>query len=171
MLTPWTLQHAAWPAPVRQGQWVFVTENPVVTAAACGHDGARHARLLCTVGTPSAQELDALARLAALGWRIAARADFDAAGLAHVRAVLCAVPGATAWRMSAADYLRSLHPAPYRPAHLEAGQLPATGWDPALAQAMRARARPAYEEALLEELCADLHTGHPPPRPGHAPGG
>ncbi|WP_443042455.1 DUF2399 domain-containing protein [Streptomyces sp. B21-101] len=58
-------------------------------------------RPLCTVGTPSRTELDAVARLAATGWRIAVRADFDCAGLALVRAVIDAVPDAEVWRMTA----------------------------------------------------------------------
>ncbi|MEU8679551.1 DUF2399 domain-containing protein [Streptomyces sp. NPDC048560] len=67
-------------------------------------------RLLCTVGTPSATELDTLARLADSGWNIAVRAAFDASGIQHMRTALSAVPRARPWRMNANDYVRSLHP-------------------------------------------------------------
>lgn len=108
-------------------------------------------------------ELDAVARLAAAGWRIAVRADFDCAGLALVRAVLATVPQAVVWRMTADDYTASLHPAPFEPGVLDADCLGETPWDPALAAAMRASGRPAYEEALIEELLADLRRAYPSP--------
>ncbi|MEW2513827.1 DUF2399 domain-containing protein [Streptomyces sp. NPDC046870] len=87
---------------------------------------------------------------------IAARADFDAAGLALVRAVLSAVPEAEAWRMTADDYTATLHPDT-----LDFDRLGTTPWDPALAAAMHACGRPAYEEGLLDQLLADLRQGYP----------
>ncbi|WP_406447177.1 DUF2399 domain-containing protein [Streptomyces sp. NBC_00876] len=56
----------------------------------------------------------------------------------------------------------SLHPEPLQPTVLEPGQVAPIPWDPALATAMRARGRPAYEEALIEELVEDVRSGHPP---------
>jgi uncharacterized protein (TIGR02679 family) len=163
VLIPWVLHRAVWPAPWHsEDRWVFLTENPSVAAAALnGVPGT--VRLLCTVGTPSRTELDAVARLAAAGWRIAVRADFDCAGLALVRAVLATVPQAVVWRMTADDYTASLHPAPFEPGVLDADCLGETPWDPALAAAMRASGRPAYEEALIEELLADLRRAYPSP--------
>ncbi|MEU1446503.1 DUF2399 domain-containing protein [Streptomyces mirabilis] len=78
------------------------------------------------------------------------RADFDCAGRALVRAVLAIVPQAVMWRRTAADYAASLHPAPFEPGVLNAACLGETQRDPALAAAMRASGRPAYEEALIE---------------------
>jgi uncharacterized protein (TIGR02679 family) len=162
VLIPWVLHRAEWPAPARnEDRWVFLTENPSVAAAALDSVEG-DVRLLCTVGTPSRTELDAVARLAAAGWRIAVRADFDCAGLALVRAVLAAVPGAQAWRMTAADYQASLHPAPFEPDVLDLDRIEDTSWDPELAAAMRLSGRPAYEEALIEELLADIRHGSPP---------
>ncbi|MFD5898663.1 DUF2399 domain-containing protein [Streptomyces sp. NPDC060366] len=164
-LPPRTLQRARWPSAETEHpahRWVFVTENPSVLAAALdqpGHD--RPIRLLCTVGTPSAAELSALRQLAASGWQIAVRADFDTAGLAHVRAVLDTVPDAEVWRMTAADYTASLHPAPLTPSALDAGRIGDTPWDPQLATAMHACGRPAYEEALIDQLLRDMRQGHP----------
>lgn len=113
VLPPCVLHDARGPAPKPDERpWVFLTENPSVAAAARTLPGP--VRLLCTAGTPSGTELQALARLAAAGWCIAARADFDSAGLALLRAVLNTVPRALGWRMSAADYTAGLYPAPLR---------------------------------------------------------
>ncbi|MFJ7105693.1 DUF2399 domain-containing protein [Streptomyces albogriseolus] len=166
ILIPWVLHRATWPAPQHsEDRWIFLTENPSVAAAALDGDPG-DLRLLCTVGTPSRTELDAVARLAATGWRIAVRADFDCAGLALVRAVIDAVPDAEVWRMTAADYTTSLHPAPFEAGLLDTDRLGETPWDPSLADVMRAHGRPAYEEALIDQLLADLRQGRPP---GSAP--
>ncbi|MGK7235786.1 DUF2399 domain-containing protein [Streptomyces hygroscopicus] len=162
VLPPYTLSQATWPGPDREeGSWVFVTENPSVTTAALALPADVPVRLLCTVGTPSAVEVGALARLAHSGWRIAVRADFDHAGIQHVRAVLDAVPGAHPWRMGAGDYTNSLHPSPFEPGALD-DRLGDTPWDPPLTTTMRACGRPAYEEGLLDQLLADLRQGYPP---------
>jgi hypothetical protein len=105
-------------------------------------------------GTPSAREITAMARLAAVGWHVRVRADFDAAGLAHVRALLAGIPGSTPWRMGTADYKTSLPPGPQ--ARLDLDRLPETPWEPALADAMRAVGSPAFEEAFMPQLLADL---------------
>lgn len=58
-----------------------------------------------TVGIPSALAIEALNGVAEVGWQVTVRADFDAAGLAHMRVLMAGIGGATAWRMSRADYL------------------------------------------------------------------
>ncbi|MEV7108949.1 DUF2399 domain-containing protein [Streptomyces atroolivaceus] len=165
VLPPATLTDVHWPAPPGEGSWVFVTENPSVTTAALELPPGVPVRLLCTVGTPSATELDTLARLADSGWNIAVRADFDASGIGHMRAALRAVPRARPWRMSADDYVRSLHPTPFQPAALDTERLPETEWDPALRTVMCAAGRPAYEEALLDDLLNDIRSMRPGPNP------
>jgi uncharacterized protein (TIGR02679 family) len=167
VLPPRTLQRACWPSADTEHpayRWVFVTENPSVVAAAIDRvvDQDRPVRLLCTVGTPSTAEVAALRQLASSGWGIAVRADFDVAGLAHVRTVLDAVPDAAVWRMTAADYIASLHPDPFEPGVLDTGRIGDTRWDPELATAMQARGRPAYEEAFTDRLLDDMRRGHPP---------
>ncbi|MFJ3980107.1 DUF2399 domain-containing protein [Streptomyces sp. NPDC090021] len=163
VLPPFTLAATTWPSPTGQGDvWVFVTENPSVVAAALALPTGIPVRMLCTVGTPSAAELHALTCIATSGWRIAVRADFDSAGIQHVRAVLDAVPGAQPWRMNAESYTRSLHPDPLYGTELDLARLPDTEWDPTLQAAMHACGRPAYEEALLDQLVEDLRHGHPP---------
>ncbi|MFF8617152.1 DUF2399 domain-containing protein [Streptomyces sp. NPDC015350] len=163
VLPPATLTEATWPAPPHANCWVFVTENPSVTTAALELPPSVPVRLLCTVGTPSATELDTVARLSDSGWSIAVRADFDASGIQHVRAVLRAVPRARPWRMNADDYVRSLHPAPFQSTALDTERLPETGWDPTLHTVMRAQGRPAYEEALLDGILDDIRHGRPRP--------
>ncbi|MBT2526982.1 DUF2399 domain-containing protein [Streptomyces sp. ISL-99] len=165
VLTPWVLRHALWPGPRNSDNpYVFISENPSVAAAALDCPPGS-VRLLCTIGTPSAVEIDAIARLAASGWRIAVRADFDCAGLALVRAVLRTVPEAQVWGMTAADYVTALHPTPFEPGALDIDRLGDTPWDPTLVAAIRAHGRPAYEEAFIDQLLTDLRHGHPATNP------
>jgi uncharacterized protein (TIGR02679 family) len=160
-LPPRELSRGAWPVPPHPGTPIFVTENPsVVTAAAdrvLATPPARQVRLLCTVGTPSRSEIDAIRRLADTGWQILVRADFDQAGLQHVNALLNGVPTALPWRMNTEDYLASLADTPADDRiHLRADALPPTPWCPTLQQVMGANGVAAYEESLIESLLADL---------------
>jgi hypothetical protein len=95
-----------------------------------------------------------------MGWRIAARADFDAAGLAHVTALLDAAPSAVPWRMDVAAYLLSLDRAPNALKITDTSSL-SSPWCPALSTKMRTRGRAAYEETLHPELLHDLLMGSP----------
>lgn len=165
-LTPRELSRCTWPTPSSGDAWVFVTENPsVATAAADLADTLTaekpHIRLLCTVGTPSAREIDAIARLSRAGWNIAVRADFDEAGIRHVSAILEGVPGAMPWRMSAHDYLVSLTRPSETVALTDGSRLPLTSWDPELIAAMASRGLAAYEESIMDELLEDLSNGKP----------
>ncbi len=159
-LPPRTLARCEWPAPDAPESWIFVTENPSVASAAADlATGGANVRLLCTSGTPSADEVAAIARLALRGWRLAVRADFDPAGLAHVAAILGKASGAIPWRMSAGDYARSVQDPEIDEPLFE--QIPDTRWDPQLAAAMRDKCIPAYEEFLLPVLLDDLRRGAP----------
>lgn len=166
-LPPRELADVVWARPPFADAWVFVTENPSVGTAAAdlvAREGVTVA-LVCTSGTPSALEVRAIGRLPSAGWRVAVRADFDEAGLAHVRSLLAGVPGAVAWRMGASDYRASL-----RADTAEARQsvtMGATPWDPDLAPAMAAAGVPAFEESLLDVLLGDLGRGIPPMTPLH----
>jgi hypothetical protein len=139
---------------------VFVTENPSVAAAAAdlAVTGVP-VRLLCTSGTPSAGEVAAIARLVDVGWQVAPRADFDAAGIAHVASILRAAPSSYLWRMGAGDYEESLRGGG---ATVPLTQVPDTPWEPTLAAAMRARGLATFEEAMLPHLLADLSMAEPP---------
>lgn len=159
-LPPRELANIAWEPPPQLGNWAFVTENPSVLAAATAlltPDLRVTPRVLCTAGTPSPVECQAIAALANAGWRIAARADFDAAGLAHVRAILAAAPDATLWRMGVRDYLTT-DPRGDLALCLADDDAP---WDDQLVPAMRSRRAHVYEEDLMSALLADIAVGIP----------
>ncbi|MBO4161221.1 DUF2399 domain-containing protein [Micromonospora antibiotica] len=165
-LPPRELARCAWPKPPFRGAPVFVTENPsVVTAAAdllATAGRARQFRLLCTVGTPSAAEINAVARLAGTGWQVHVRADFDRAGLQHVAALLDGIPSARPWRMTAADYRESLAEIPADDRiRLQTEPLPQTPWDPDLRRLMVEQQVAAYEESLIDVLLTDLTAESP----------
>lgn len=160
-LPPRELTQIAWAAPPAPNTWVFVTENPSVLSAASAqalaNDTIITPRVVCTAGTPSQIECTAIGALSDAGWRIAVRADFDPAGLAHMRALLSAAPTAVPWRMSAADYLAT---APEGTTDLRLQETD-TPWDPHLVPAMKARSAHAYEEDLLPALLTDIAAGMP----------
>lgn len=159
-LPPRELANITWAPPPSPGTWAFVTENPSVLAAAADLtllSGDRVIHLLCTVGTPSAVETTAIGSLCGAGWRVAVRADFDAKGLAHVRAMLTAAAGATPWRMGADDYRASW---PTAPEGLIFGASDSP-WDVELAAAMTETGSRAFEEALMGHLMSDLVAGQP----------
>ncbi|MFF1716561.1 DUF2399 domain-containing protein [Streptomyces sp. NPDC058268] len=170
-LPPRELTAIDWEPPQDPGTWIFVTENPSVLAAASSRaltqDGCATPRVICTAGTPSQHECEAIGALSAAGWNIAVRADFDQAGLAHMRALLAAAPDAVAWRMSAADY-RAAVPEDAEgkdTLNLQSADAP---WDEELVPAMLQHALPAYEEDLLAALLTDIASGTPQILPRHA---
>lgn len=162
-LSPRVLASCTWPSPSKDGDWIFVTENPSIVTAAADH-AASPIHLLCTSGTPSMGEIAAIDRLASAGWRVAVRADFDEAGLAHVNALLRGVRNAITWRMSSSDYRASMRDDELA-ARLDSARLPSTPWDHTLATAMVNSGRAAFEEALLPALLDDLVAGQPAQMP------
>lgn len=159
-ISPRVLSKCQWPTPSVPESWVFVTENPsVISAAADLHASGGAIRLVCTNGTPSDVEIDSIARLAACGWRIAVRADFDSAGLSHVASILNVIPTAIPWRMGARDYLESLPSITATRVALK--ETPETPWDASLSKAILQHRVAAFEESLLSKLVADLRRGFP----------
>jgi uncharacterized protein (TIGR02679 family) len=162
-LPPKELADVKWAPPTSPEGWVFVTENPSVLSAAVqafreqSADSARVPRVVCTVGTPSQVECAAVAALAEIGWQVAVRADFDIAGLTHVRALLAATPTARPWRMSAADYLGTVGDG----APLIEIPADAAPWDTGLVAAMNKSGVPVFEEDLLAVLLDDMRKGLP----------
>lgn len=156
---PRELAVTRWPDPPPHRRWAFVTENPSVLAAAAEMAAAQPElpplQLICTVGTPSSIEIAAIDGLSEAGWQVAVRADFDPAGMHHMRALLNGVSGSVPWRMAATDYHACT---PVLPAH---STVPDTPWDPGLADALRTTGRLAFEEALLPGLMDDLIRGYP----------
>jgi uncharacterized protein (TIGR02679 family) len=134
------------------GRTVFVTENPSVLGAALE---VADARVVCTSGTPSRVEVAALRRMSDRGWSLRVRADFDAAGLRHVAAILAGVPGAVHWRMGAVDYLAGLARTDAE-VPLRSGLLPETPWDCPLKETMVEQGTAVFEECFLDELLEDV---------------
>jgi uncharacterized protein (TIGR02679 family) len=131
---------------------IFVTENPAVLRAATAL-GAAAPPVVCTEGIPSA----ALHRLLSYAdrSRIWWRNDFDWPGVRMTAAGLARYPNARPWRMSAADYLSAVGPAPA----LRGAPAP-TLWDPELAVEMARMGRPVMEERLIGVLLGDLREYH-----------
>ncbi|MGW4937317.1 DUF2399 domain-containing protein [Streptomyces sp. NPDC004166] len=161
-LPPRELACIDWEPPATTDMWVFVTENPSVlaaaTARALAQDSLVTPRVICTAGTPSRRECEAIAALSDAGWNVAVRADFDQAGLAHMRALLTAAPAAIAWRMNATDYLTVAPEGTDNTPRLQDSDAP---WDQHLVPVMRKHSAPVYEEDLLPALLNDITTGAP----------
>jgi len=154
-IPPRELARAEW-APTSAHNPIFVTENPSILAAAADMAEAEsldHVRVVCTLGTPSGNELAALARLAGQGWRLIGRFDFDPAGINHTNAFLDQVPGATTWRMAATDYDHLTATVPFT------GKLSPTPWDPKLHERMTSTGMAAFEEDLIDPVLNALRTG------------
>lgn len=150
-----TLRQLRDPAPlVLPGNRLLVCENPAVVARAAECLGADCPTLLATGGWPSLAALDLLDRAAAAGGTIAIHADLDWAGLA-IAGELLRRDAAQPWRMSAEE-LRRHAAVPGAPL---IGTPVATPWDPDLAAALAERGSALHEEAVLEDLLADLWAG------------
>lgn len=138
-----------WPIdPLPVDRPAFVVENPAIIAAAAntGWDGPP---IICSSGRPSIAVVALLRQLGALGAALHQHADFDTAGLG-ITTWLSSRAATTPWLMTADAYHAAVATQRDRP-HLS-GPLPATSWDPALANAMRQHGQAVYEEELTEQL-------------------
>lgn len=132
--------------------WVF--ENPSVLALALRRFGGRCPPIVCTSGWPSSAAVLLLQRLAAAGCRLHYHGDFDGEGI-RIAAHVLARTGATAWRMSSADYLREVTATP---AGTPVGRVTEAPWDPELAAHLRGRGVTVSEERVVNELLNDIIT-------------
>lgn len=130
---------------------VFVCENPAIVRAAADSSTPCFP-LVCTEGQPGLACFRLLAALVAGGADFRVRADFDAAGLDIAGRVLAAT-GGRPWRFDAATYEQHLG---VIRARLREGALPASAWDPALAESMAAHRVFVEEEVLADVLVADV---------------
>jgi uncharacterized protein (TIGR02679 family) len=151
-LTMHELERAGDVAYTAAGQAVSVCENPQVLQAAA-HAGAT-APLVCLSGNPATVGTRLLRALLAAGNPVRYHGDFDWPGIAIAGRVIAA--GATAWRMSAADYAQAVDRLDADHAVALTGRALRTPWDPALAPSMRARGLAVHEESVLGDLLADL---------------
>ncbi|MFC4500218.1 MULTISPECIES: TIGR02679 family protein [Streptomyces] len=132
---------------------VHVCENPAVLSAAADTFGAASPPMVCVQGQPSAAALTLLRGLSAQGSGLLYHGDFDWGGVRIATALRRSVPWRP-WRYTAAHYLAALaEPA----GALQLTGSPAeTAWDPALAVALAEHGVRVEEEAVLDDLLADL---------------
>jgi uncharacterized protein (TIGR02679 family) len=135
------------------GQEVRICENPVVLATAADRLGPDSAPLVCVEGQPTLAARRLLARLAAGGSRLLYHGDFDWAGLTIANGLFAELP-CRPWRFTHREYLRA---AGSGPGGLRLAGAPVTArWDPELAAAMAQAGAAVEEEAVLDDLLADL---------------
>jgi uncharacterized protein (TIGR02679 family) len=130
---------------------VSICENPSVVAAAAARLGARSLPLVCVDGQPSSPALLLLATLLQSGRPCRYHGDFDWPGLSIARELTRRF-SLSPWRFTAQDLLLAgrLPGPPLEGAALD------TPWDPPLRDALVARGRALHEEAVIEDLLADL---------------
>jgi uncharacterized protein (TIGR02679 family) len=138
---------------IEPGTVVFVCENPSVVAAAADRLGSRARSLLCTEGQPKTSLRLVLSRLRQAGARLAYHGDFDWPGIQIANGIIQRF-GAAPWLIGATDYERAVD--------LVSTGATLTGppvvpiWDAALGEVMRLRRRAVHEEAVIDDLVADL---------------
>lgn len=136
------------------GTMVSICENPRVVEAAA--DAGVRKALVCTSGNPTLVVSGLLDQLAGARVTFRYHGDFDWSGLAIAARVIERV-NATPWRFGAADYVAAVDSAGTdSPLPELEGTAVTARWDPALTAAMRQVGRAVHEEAVLDELVADL---------------
>lgn len=142
-----------WPVdPLPADSCAFVVENPAIIAAAAAQawDGPP---IICSSGRPSIAVVSLLRQLGALGATLHQHADFDVAGLS-ITAWLSSRAGTTPWLMTADAYRAAMVMQRDRP---QLGAvIPATPWDPDLADVMEHYGQAVYEEELTDHLLAAM---------------
>jgi uncharacterized protein (TIGR02679 family) len=135
------------------GRPVFAAENPAVLAEAVDALGTACPPLVCGSGKPTVAVVALLRALAPIAAGVRYHGDFDADGVGIANRLIARV-GVRPWRFGTADYEsavqrgvggRRLRAAP-----------PAASWDAGLAPAMTAHGVVVEEEAVLDDLLADL---------------
>jgi uncharacterized protein (TIGR02679 family) len=131
---------------------VFVCENPTVVSVAADRLGRRCPPLVCLSGQPDTAARVLLRALVDGGAELHYHGDFDWGGLRIANALSRTVRW-TPWRFTTGDYLRSA-------GSVEHGELAGrpvdAEWDPGLRAAMEETGVAVEEEAVIEELLADL---------------
>jgi len=133
---------------------VFACENPTVAEAAADALGARCAPLVCVEGRPSVAANLLLQELLNAGSELRYHGDFDWPGLAIARPIIDI--GALPWRFGAADYCDGLNlNSRLKRLRPPKGQVE-TPWDHDLAAAVLNHRIAVEEEAVMDQLIADL---------------
>lgn len=131
---------------------VFVCENPAVVSVAADQLGPESPPLVCLAGQPDTAARVLLESLASGGAELRYHGDFDWGGLRIANALSRMVP-VTPWRFTAEDYLRVVGVAGGAPL---GDQGVDAEWDPGLRPAMEAKGLVVEEEAVIDDLMADL---------------
>ncbi|WTK92773.1 TIGR02679 family protein [Streptomyces sp. NBC_01508] len=134
---------------------VHLCENPAVLSSAADTFGPACPPLVCLQGQPSAAALTLLRGLSAQGADLLYHGDFDWGGVRIATALRRSVPWRP-WRYTAAHYRAAVVTVAEAPGLT--GSPAATPWDPALAAALAEHGVRVEEEAVLDELLADLQT-------------
>jgi uncharacterized protein (TIGR02679 family) len=132
---------------------VYACENPSVMDATAERLGAACAPLVCVSGQMSIACRLLLRSLGEQGVEVRYHGDFDWGGLEIGNAVMRL--GGLPWRYSSRDYRD------YAAAGIDGlrGRPVTATWDHALSAAMREMGMSVVEEAVLDDLCADLAIG------------
>ena len=141
----------AWPVA---GRRIHVCENPDIVAIAADRLGPASAPLLCTDGMPAAAQRVLLDQLAASGARLYYHGDYDWPGIGIGNFVMRTWQ-AESWRYGATEYLAAVGQTRQRPRDLDTARIEAL-WDGALATAMDESGLAIAEEAVVDDLLADL---------------
>jgi uncharacterized protein (TIGR02679 family) len=131
-----------------RGKPVFVTENPSVVAIAADQLKERCAPVVCTDGVPAAAQQALLQQLAQAGAKLHYHGDFDWAGIAIANFVM-RLYGAAPWRFHAVDFKPQI-------GFRLTGEPIAATWDEDLAPKMEKAGLGLHEEAVIDQLLADL---------------
>ncbi|MFD5749554.1 TIGR02679 family protein [Streptomyces sp. NPDC127033] len=156
VLTLRSLTRRAPVAAVATTETVHVCENPAVLSAAADTLGPACPPMVCLQGQPSAAALTLLRGLSTGGAGLLYHGDFDWGGARIAAALARSVPWRP-WRYTAAHYRAAVTTVPEAPALT--GPPAATPWDPALAVALAEHGVRVEEEAVLDDLLADLGPG------------
>jgi uncharacterized protein (TIGR02679 family) len=130
---------------------VFVCENPAVMLAAANALGSECPPLVCVSGQPTAASLRLLTTLAEAGCALRYHGDFDWGGIRIANVLWSRLP-VQPWRFDTRSYLDRVarSSSPLRGTPVEAA------WDTELADAVTRHGVRLEEEAVLEDLLADL---------------
>lgn len=143
-LTWWHLREGI---RVERANRVLVCENPSVLEAVA--TARLEVTVVCTSGRPNLVTGEVLAHVAKSESPMTYHGDFDWPGLA-MAADAWGRYGATPWLMTAEDYESVPGSLPLKGSPVE------SPWDPDLAAAMRRRGVAVHEEAVLDQIIANL---------------
>jgi uncharacterized protein (TIGR02679 family) len=140
------------PSLALSGRAVHVCENPVVVAAAADAFGSTCRPLVCLGGQPAGAARLLLAQLDNAGAELLWHADFDWGGASIAAGVHRRFRGRP-WRYDEAAYRAA---AVHARGSALSGRPVATPWDPSLASTLAELGVRVEEEAVLDDLLADL---------------